>query len=230
MIGRKHSSRLVAETLKVRGTVRELQREPANQARKNHSRKRRETLNAIGFLLFEQSLPKWPPFMEKKCGNNAVLVENFNSTFKFEPLFNLQLKLPRLLKTCFIHFLSSDEMYSHLLGPLGKRNRFTSMRVPPLKLCSGVLSHIEEKYPVHGLSINFTRKKQPAQMHGLSPKEGLRGMMEGRGYYAFNAVLLFVAALIDRSPGLVEKCNMPPMFSLYAEMVSKVLFDQRVKA
>lgn len=55
-------------------------------------------------------------------------------------------------------------------------------------------------------------------------------MMEGRNYYAVDAVASFVAALTDGSPGSVERCDLTRMSTLYTRMVSRVDFNQRGSA
>lgn len=52
-------------------------------------------------------------------------------------------------------------------------------------------------------------------------------MMERRNHYAVDAVILFVAAITDRSPTFVERCDSIRMNVLYTEVTNEVLSDQR---
>lgn len=87
------------------------------------------------------------------------------------------------------------------------------------------MAHIENKYTVPGLHVNFVEEKQKTQLSGLLTEDGLRGMKEKRNCYAAYTVFPFVALFNDRSFGFGERCDFTRMSSLYTEMVDKMLFD-----
>lgn len=75
-------------------------------------------------------------------------------------------------------------------------------------MCNGILTHLQEKYSVPDLHVNFAKKKRMTQLSGLSTGDGLQGMMERITYYAVGTVLPFAGAFIDRSFGFFQRCNL----------------------
>lgn len=51
-------------------------------------------------------------------------------------------------------------------------------------------------------------------------------MLKGISHYAFDTVYPFVAAVTDRSHGVVDRSRLTGMSMLYVRMVNKALFDQ----
>lgn len=96
--------------------------------------------------------------------------EELNSIFAFEPLQNLHFRMPRLLKTSPIQYLSSEEIYSHPRGSPRKQNRFSSVRLPLSKACDDILAHTEEKYLDPSLHLNFPKKKQNLHADGTAQR------------------------------------------------------------
>lgn len=135
--------------------------------------------------------------------------------------------MSRLLKTCLIQYLFLDEIYSHLRSPPRKLERLSSVRLPIFKAYSGIVSHIEENYPVPGLHVDSAKKERKAQLNCLSRKEKLREMMVGRNYFAAYTVFSFAATFVDRSLGLGESFDLTRINVLYNEMVKNVLFSHR---
>lgn len=52
------------------------------------------------------------------------------------------------------------------------------MKLPLLEAPSAILAHMEEKYLVPGLHVDFVKKEQTAQLDGSFTRDGLRGMIE----------------------------------------------------
>lgn len=119
--------------------------------------------------------------------------------------------MSKLLKTCLVQCLSSNKTHSYPKGPPGKQKKLSSVVLPLLSACSGVLDHGEKKYPVLGLQVSFARKKQTTQLKSLLTEDGLRGLRHGRYYYAVDTVVLFTAASIYRRLGFVECCDLTRM-------------------
>lgn len=89
-------------------------------------------------------------------------------------------------------------MYSHPVGPVGKQRK---LNVPEMSLFiagSEIPAHVKEKTAMLGLHANFAKtKKNP--LNGLSTGHGLRGMLEGKNYYAINSGFSLTALFIERS-------------------------------
>lgn len=83
--------------------------------------------------------------------------------------------------------------------------------------CNGVLAHLEQKYPLLGLRVEFAEKKEKTQLSGLNTGSGLRGMVKGRSHHTVYAVFWFVAAFFDRILGSVQQCDLARMNGLYTE-------------
>lgn len=95
------------------------------------------------------------------------------------------------------------------------------------RACSGIMVHIEEKYPVRGLYLKFAKRKQIAHLKGLLTKVRLRGIVAGKIYYAVDNVFQFASAYIDRSLDFAKRCDLTPMSVLYTEVLGEVLFDEK---
>lgn len=225
--GRGSPSRVLSGTIETRRRVKELKEAAERMSGREERGRRREALNEIGCLLSAKSLAEWPSSLEELCGSGGLVVEDLYSMFTFEPLHNLHLGVSRLLKTCLVQYLSSDEIYSHPCGPNGKRKRLSSVRMALLRACNAILAHVEEKYALPGLHVDFAKTGKTTQLNGLFTADGLRGMLEGKDYYAVDMVFPFVAAFIDRSLGFEEKCELTRMNVLYIEIINKVLVDHR---
>lgn len=113
------------------------------------------------------------------------------------------------------------------MGPPEKQKVLNSMRLALLKAYKGVLAQNEEKYSVSGLHKHFAHKKETAQPNVLVPAERLREMMERKNYYGTDTLFPIVAALVDKSLGLVENRDLTLINVFYTEMIQKVLFDPR---
>lgn len=131
--------------------------------------------------------------------------DDLYSIFTFEPLHKFHLGVSRLLKNCLIQYLSSEKMYSHPDGPSGKQKRVSLLKTPLFRACNSILAQIEEKYALPGLHVNFAKREKSAQLNGLFTGDGLRGMLEGKDYYAVDMVFPFITSFIDRSLGF-EGC------------------------
>lgn len=84
--------------------------------------------------------------------------------------------------------------------------------------------------PVPGLHLDFARTKQIVQLNGLFREDGLRRMMEKTSCHAVKFVFPFVASTIDRSPGLVERCDLARVNVTSMNMVNKLIFDHSAVA
>lgn len=129
-----------------------------------------------------------------------------------------------------IQCLSPDEIFSHWKGPPRKQEMLGSMKLQLLKVCNDILPHIEEKYPVFRLYVDFAEKEQSAKLSGLLTREKLRGMMEQRNRFADDALFQVRAEFVGRSFSFVGKDDLTRMSVMYTNNLSKVLFDHRGRA
>lgn len=88
-----------------------------------------------------------------------------------------------------------------------QKNLSTS-RLPLLKACTDILSHIEPQYPILNWHVCFARKMQRRQLNVLFTRQKVREMMEGRIHYNVDVVLPFAAAFTEESSIFAEKCNL----------------------
>lgn len=93
------------------------------------------------------------------------------------------------------------------------------MKLPLSIACNGIVPHNVEKYSVAGSHGDFGKEEQAAQLRGLATAEGVRGLTDGRSYYASDKVLSFVAAFINKSLYFVEASHVTLMKVLYNGMV-----------
>lgn len=101
------------------------------------------------------------------------------------------------------------------------------MRLTLLNACNDKLAHIEERYPAPDLRIILADKAQTAKLNGRYTRDGRKGMMEGRNYCAIEAVCPFVAALVDRTFGFVERWDLTLVSVLYIGIPNKSAFRSR---
>lgn len=143
------------------------------------------------------------------------MVKDLYSIFTTVPSHRSYMRGPELLTARLNIFLFSDETYSHAGGPPGKKKRLSPVKLSLIKACSGIPAHIEEKYMVPGLHVIFARTEATAQLICLSTKDGLRGTIEKRNYYAADLVFQFAAGFTDRSLGLWEGVLDPDELVVY---------------
>lgn len=70
------------------------------------------------------------------------------------------------------------------------------MKLTLLTACSGILAHVEEKYAVLSLHVDFVKKNQTAQLSGVFKECGLRGTVEETNYYAGDTVFPLLRRLL----------------------------------
>lgn len=82
----------------------------------------------------------------------------------------------------------------HSPGWISCRAQRTELaEVSLLRTRSGVLVHIEEKYGLPELHVNFSKEETTAQLHGPSTGNRSRSMLEGESYYAADMVFPYFA-------------------------------------
>lgn len=222
--GRKNSSRVMAETTgRIRKVV-EKQVEALSLGGRSLCTKRREAHSEVVALLSQRTLAPRPLILKSICGSDRVVAEKLCSTSTFELLRTLQLEVKRLLKRYLVRCLPSDEIYSHPEGPDEKWKRSSLMRLPLLKACNALMSHIAERYPVLGLHVSIAKREQRAQLKCSFTKDGLRRMIEERKYSAVDTLFLFAALFVGGSHSFEEGCDLTRIIRFYTEIVNKLLF------
>lgn len=110
MRGRKRSNRLVAATTEKRGQAKsptEIAGRVGDQnQRQGRCRKLANTLE----LRMQHSLGKWPSFLEELNGEPGPTMEDLYSVRTLEPFEDVHLEVSGLLESCFIHFLSCNDV------------------------------------------------------------------------------------------------------------------------
>lgn len=159
------------------------------------------------------------------CGRDGVAVEDPYSVFTFDPLHNLHLEESRPSEMYSTQYFSSGESFSHLKDPPGKRERVSLVRLPLLNASSGIIAHIEEKYPSSGLHGHIAEKERRRQLSSPSTGDDLPGMMERRSWYAVDTVFPFVEAHTNRKLGFAKRDDLSRMNMLYTETVIKMLLN-----
>lgn len=120
------------------------------------------------------------------------------SLFTSEPLHSLHLEIFKVLQSCFIQYLSCNDVLSHPPRPTRKRKKLKSLKVSLLEARNGILARLEEKYALSRLHINFSEKEELAQ---LLSEDDLQAMLDGRDYNVADTVFLYVASFTDKSIG-----------------------------
>lgn len=67
---------------------------------------------------------------------------------------------------------------------------------------NGVLAHIEKKYALPELHVNFAGREKAAPLTGVVIADGLRDFLEGKSYYAVGMVFSVIESFIYYSLGL----------------------------
>lgn len=96
------------------------------------------------------------------------------------------------------------------------------MRLPLFKACSGILTHIGEKYPVPGLHIDFAKKTQTARLYSIYTGKRMQVMMERGDFYVSDTFFPFFATFTDRSLHFVEKYVLTRVNAFYIKMFSRI--------
>lgn len=90
--------------MQTRLTVKVLQENTANRARKGGSRSLREVLSEIGFSQLKRSPAESASFQKEKCENDGVEMEGSYRTSKFEPPHRLCLGVSGFFRTSNFRF------------------------------------------------------------------------------------------------------------------------------
>lgn len=167
MLGsRRRSSHVRKETTETRRRVIKLQKWSRFLAATGLSTRQREILDGKDYLLCEQLLA------EKMCGEICTVVEDLYSMFTFEPF---SLAFHGNVKTFenVFHSFYLKKIYSFWGSLPAKQKRLSSVILPLLKACIGVMAYNEKKHPVPVLHIVFATKEQAIRLNVLFTKEGI---------------------------------------------------------
>lgn len=137
--------------------------------------------------------------------------------------------MSRLLKSCFIHYLSRDDVYSQPLVPAGKRRKLRSLKISLLGACNGILAHAEQRYSLLGPHVNLAEKDRAAKLSGLVTEGELEGMLEGKECEAVFTVFLFVASFVSGYGGFEATGDLTRMDVQYNEIVRYTLENHKEK-
>lgn len=176
--------------------------------------------------LKERSLGEYKSFLEVIYEKySSFIVRDIYSIYTFECLHNLLLGISPLLKICLFKYLSSDfEVDTFKYGDT-VRMKISSLKENLLRAGNSILSNIDEKYPMNGKRVDFSRQEYRTGINGLFLKTGVRGMLEGKDWKNIDMVFPFVAAFVDkmsgcRKGGLLTKVNVQ-----YTEILHDVYYN-----
>lgn len=136
------------------------------------------------------------------------MMEDFYSILTSEPMQNLHVRVSKFLSTCLIQDFSPEDEYSHPAGPCEKRKRPSLRKRPLQRACSDTMQHIEDKYALPRLHVNFSRRDETAQLNGLKTGDVLQRMRRTKHFYAVYMVFPFTALFTEWSLGLEELCEL----------------------
>lgn len=145
MVGRRSSSRVVAEKMETRRRVDRLEEDSGGLAQRGHSTRRWEILDKTGFLPSKQSLVEWLSLLEaiqESWSGGGGLIPNIHICTSSQ----LSFRGVKTFKNVFDAVLFLDEIYSHPGVRLESKKSLSLVTLPPLKACIGVLTHVEENY------------------------------------------------------------------------------------
>lgn len=166
------------------------------------------------------SLAPWGTVFEHLCNVLHFLPSDVYSMFTFETLHNLHLGWSKLLKFCYICYLSSEQVMTHRPGKPDKPA--SSMKNSVLRAVNSMLTEIQTKYPMPGRNVDFAKKEASSGLNGLFTNDGLKGMLEGKDYQAVDYIFPFVAAFTDRCLGRVDSHEQTTVHTKYTELMNLV--------
>lgn len=100
-----------------------------------------------------------PSLQEELKSEDDAEVDDLYSLTTFNSSQNHHLGVFRLLESCLIHYFLCADVYSHPLRPAGKQSKLSLLKTPVLKGRNGTLAHVEERYALPELNVNFAKKK-----------------------------------------------------------------------
>lgn len=170
-------------------------------------------------LLREWSLAPWKSILEYFREQFPwFIVPDLYSLFTFEELHNLDLGISKLLKICFVLYLSSGELKDVTFNGTVKKRSLSSLKTLLLRACNSYLSFINDTHSLPDLNVDFSRKDSSLQLNGLFLHSGVRGMLEGKDYRNVDKVFPFVMAFVDRVLGHTTSCPLTNIAVLYSEI------------
>lgn len=164
------------------------------------------------------------------CVDNGIIVRDSYSTFRFELLHDFHMEMSRFMELCLVHFLSSEDIYSHPESPAREQKRLSSVMMPLLKAFNAISALTEKRYRGPGLRVDSGKKQQTEQLSCPQTGDELRGMMERRNCCAVDTVFPFIESLFGRSLAFVRACDYMKICMYYMEMVGRLLLDHNEEA
>lgn len=123
---------------------------------------------------------------------------------------------------------SSKDIYNHSTKPSRKQNKMSLLDSSLLRACEDILAHVEEKCALRGRHVSLAKQREKrAQLYSFITGEGLRGILEGKDYYAVDMIFLSIASFTDKMLGLEGRCELSRLSGKYSETVTKVLGDEK---
>lgn len=143
MHGRKKPSSLLEGTASTGREVQNLNEIRGMLSERRRKQRRAQELAEIMRLLSQHFLVEWLSPFEALSGANVLVIEDLYEILMFVPLQNLHLEVSRLLKSRPVQYLWCDGVYSQPLASAGRRRKLSSPKMSLLKVCIGILAHVE---------------------------------------------------------------------------------------
>ena len=182
--------------------------------------RRRAVLEAAAEKLDAASLSPVPSFLEELYCVGNIVPNDAYSIFTFEPLHNLHLGISKLLKTCTIQLLSSDDLYTHPTKNSRQQRKFSSIKNKVLRSCNALLAAIEAQFPIPGVHVDYSKKESSVQLNGFFTHDGIKGMLEAKNYQNMDMIFPFIAAFIDRATGLEDTAMLTHVHATYSLLMN----------
>lgn len=225
--GRTRPNLLSAAAAETRIKVQSLEEMAGMVSRRGQRQRRGQELATTRRPLSQKTLEKRPSVLKERSAEENFVMADSYSVLTFGPFYNFHLEVSRLLDGCFTQCLPCDDVKSHPRGPARKRRELSSLRISPLRTCSGILPQVEQNRALPRFHVNFVKKEKTAQLNGLCTGDDLRGILEGKKHYAVDMVFSSLASCIERNLEYEATYNLTQMSMQYTDIVREVLVDHR---
>lgn len=212
-----------SDTLERREKYKQCMKEAEVGRRKHHVARTREAVENANIVLGEVSLSEYSSCLEQCALFDTQARENMYSVFAFEPLHNFHLGISKLLKTCIMSRLNSNNMTSTAGSKTGQPRTFRALRHVILRGANDILAGMQRDCNVRGFQVDFSSGEKGSGLNGMFRNDGLRGMLEAKDYRAVDMVFPFIAAFIDRCCDEVSDAPITTICTSYGDITNQAL-------
>lgn len=112
--------------------------------------------------------------IEKHSLHQHFLHGKVYNSFGFEPLHNLRLGIPQLLKEYMFKFPRSDREMAKIGNFERRRQPLSQIRVSILRIVNSLLAAINREPSISGLNVDFSTKGCSVHLYGIFQNRDLR--------------------------------------------------------